>query len=123
MIMYAKATRIMGVPVSVEPVGQLAIHRSLNRLGEVEGGHTLSHLESGYRVWAFEQHVSTQEIARLANMLAGQDFDAYWRGGCVDKSFVAACNHIYNQWDATYPDRLAWDVLSEDAPPTQSEMF
>ncbi len=98
--------------LEAEVIGQLAIHPSIivNAMPHPTA-YSLSHAGSGYAVWHFEEWVSLDELRRLAQMLAGQDFDAYARDSYQDKAFVAECKRIEQEWEATYPDRLAHDRM------------
>ena len=98
---------------AAEIFGQLAIHVTAvsSRLPD---GFTLSHIASGYRIWSFFRWVEIEQIRRLAEMLADQDFDAYMRDGYKDKAFIQRVKAIYEQWEETYPDRMAYDYLSSE---------
>ncbi len=97
--------------IHAEIIGQLALHIGQSYTGHAINGFVLSHAASGYYIWHFEEWVSVDEIRRFAHMLGGQDFDAYMRGGYTDKAFVAECKRIEEAWEASYPDRTAYDRL------------
>lgn len=104
----------MPMPVSAEVIGQLAINYTQIMVNNPDEEYTLTHVASGYRLWSFEAWVKRDEIRRLAEMLARYDFDAYVAGGYQDWGFVERVKAVYDEWDATYPDRLAVDRLRVD---------